>query len=118
MSFKDEPLVYCYSDYNDENFLFEKDADGRPRLWIVDFGHAAFLPVSFLAYAVSENRWYTNIPLQDRLGKSLPQHNVEVMKDIFYMFQISVWNMCMTKEQRESIRRGEHSDGWAGSDQR
>lgn len=109
MSFNDEPLVYCYSDLQDENFLFERDADDRPRLWMVDFEHASFLPISFLAFAVSENRWYTTLPIKDRL--TLPQHNIEVMKAIFYTFQMSASYVGMTQEQRDARKRGEHKEG-------
>jgi len=109
VSFKDEPLVYCYSDLQDENFLFEKDADSRLRLWMVDFEHASFLPISFLSFAVAVNRWWPTIPIAARL--SLPQRNVEVMKDISYIFMISASGMGMTEEQRNAKRRGEHREG-------
>ncbi|KAB5545921.1 hypothetical protein GE09DRAFT_1132960 [Coniochaeta sp. 2T2.1] len=112
-SSKDEPLIYCYSDLNDENFLLCKDGEGRPRLCMVDFEHASFLPTSFLAFAIAENRWHTTQPLQRRLA--LPQHNVAVMKEIYYVFQISVWAMGLTQEQREAVQRGVHGQGGDGT---
>ncbi|KAK4148770.1 hypothetical protein C8A00DRAFT_19451, partial [Chaetomidium leptoderma] len=35
-------LVFTYSDFNDENFMFNTDSDGRLRLYIIDFEHASF----------------------------------------------------------------------------
>lgn len=86
----EKELVFCYTDFNDENFMFANDPDGRPRLYIVDFEHASFLPLSFLSYAVlgRKPRWYTSKWVRDTLGPSLPQHNIEVMKRISYLFQI------------------------------
>ncbi|RDL39523.1 Uncharacterized protein BP5553_03863 [Venustampulla echinocandica] len=40
----EKELVFCYTDFNDENFMFTTDADRGPRLYIVDFEHASFLP--------------------------------------------------------------------------
>ncbi|KAB5577946.1 hypothetical protein GE09DRAFT_1087930 [Coniochaeta sp. 2T2.1] len=104
VNFRDEPLVYCYSDLQDENFLFEKDDNGRPRLWLVDFEHAAFLPISFLSHAVVRNRWYTTQPIQDRLT-TLPQHNLPVMFGIQDIFGIAASNIGFTQEQRDELRR-------------
>lgn len=47
-------LTFCYTDFNDENFMFASDPNALPRLYIVDFEHASFLPLSFLDYAVLE----------------------------------------------------------------
>ncbi|KAL2133432.1 hypothetical protein VTI74DRAFT_2358 [Chaetomium olivicolor] len=75
----EKQLVFCYTDFNDENFMFATEPDGRPRLYIVDFEHASFLPLSFLSYAVlgRKLRWFTGRRMRDKLGPSLPQHNLE-----------------------------------------
>ncbi|KAH6851199.1 hypothetical protein B0I37DRAFT_130596 [Chaetomium sp. MPI-CAGE-AT-0009] len=86
----EKELVYCYTDFNGENFMFTANPDGRPCLYIVDFEHASFLPLSFLAYAVLTNkRWSTSNWIEEKLGPSLPQDNIKVMKGISYIFQIS-----------------------------
>jgi hypothetical protein len=93
-------LVFCYTDFNDENFMVTTEADGRPRLYIVDFEHASFLPLSFLAYAVLEpgTRWFLCAWIADRFGASLPRNNIAVMKRIFYMFQVSSWKIGLSKK--------------------
>ncbi|KAK4242988.1 hypothetical protein C7999DRAFT_36687, partial [Corynascus novoguineensis] len=47
----EKELVFCYTDFNGGNFMFATRPDGRPRLYIIDFEHASFLPLSFLSYA-------------------------------------------------------------------
>ncbi|KFY54617.1 hypothetical protein V497_07574 [Pseudogymnoascus sp. VKM F-4516 (FW-969)] len=43
----EEELVFCYTDFNDQNFMFSTDTDHCPqRLYIVDFEHTSFLPIS------------------------------------------------------------------------
>lgn len=81
-------LVFCYTDFNAENFMVTHDPDGRPRLYIVDFEHASFLPLSFLAYAVLEPnpRWLLCNWIAGRFGNSLPRNNIEVMKNIWSTF--------------------------------
>ncbi|KAL2022973.1 hypothetical protein VTK56DRAFT_4188 [Thermocarpiscus australiensis] len=93
-------LVFCYTDFNDENFMVTTDSDGRPRLYIVDFEHASFLPLSFLAYAVLEpdTRWFLCTWIADRFGDSLPPNNIEVMQRIFYMFQVSSVKIGLRKK--------------------
>jgi hypothetical protein len=92
-------LVFCYTDFNDENFMFTIEADGRPRLYIVDFEHASFLPLSFLAYAVLEpdTRWFLCRWIADRFNGSLLRDNIAVMQRICYMFQISSINIGLRK---------------------
>ncbi|SPQ21407.1 547f5ec2-af15-4178-bc54-79792bc5304f [Thermothielavioides terrestris] len=88
----EKELVYCYTDFNDENFMFTTDPDGRPRLYIIDFEHASFLPLSFLSYAVlgRKPRFFTGKWIREKLGPSLPQNNIEVMQRIDYLFQIGL----------------------------
>ncbi len=93
-------LVFCYTDFNDENFMVTTDPDGRPRLYIVDFEHASFLPISFLSYAVFEPNpnWFLCKWIADRFGDSLPENNMEVMKRICYMFQVCSWRIGLKKK--------------------
>ncbi|KAK1765105.1 hypothetical protein QBC33DRAFT_545749 [Phialemonium atrogriseum] len=95
----EKELVFCYTDFNDENFMFTTDADCRLCLYIVDFEHASFLPVSFLAYAFFEpnSRWFLCRWIGDRIGSTLPRVNLEVMQRISYMFQISTWRIGLSK---------------------
>lgn len=96
--------MFCYTGFNDENFMFTTDPDGRLRLYIVDFGHASFLPPSFLAFAVFEprRRWFLCPWIADKFGASLPRGNLEVMSRICYVFQISAWTIGLTRKQRAS----------------
>lgn len=79
--------------------MFTTDPDDRPRLYVVDFEHASFLPPSFLAYAVLETppTWFLCNWIAERFGTSLPQNNLAVMKKIFYIFQISWAKIGLTK---------------------
>ncbi|KAL2133065.1 hypothetical protein VTI74DRAFT_2969 [Chaetomium olivicolor] len=85
-------LVFCYCDFNDENFMFSLDASGRLRLYIIDFEWASFLPVSFLSFALfceaaDSWQWITAEPLIQRISHTLPKDNLEVMghaDDIFW----------------------------------
>jgi hypothetical protein len=81
-------LVFVYSDLNDENFMFNTDDDGRLRLYIIDFEHASFLPVSFLSYVVLQHKqWWSVPPIAERIGGTLPKENLEPMSHAFYVFQ-------------------------------
>jgi hypothetical protein len=77
----EEDLVFTYSDFNDENFMFTKDPiNCSLRLYIIDFEHASFLPLSFLAYAVLEyGRWWTATDVAKRIRHTLPTANLEAM---------------------------------------
>lgn len=102
----EKELVFCYTDFNDENFMFTTDADHRLRLYIIDFEHASFLPIGFLAYAVFQPnpRWFLCPWIGERIGSSLPRDNLEVMKRIFYMFQISTWRIGLSEGQVVSVQ--------------
>lgn len=88
--------------------MFTTDADGRLRLYIVDFEHASFLPASFLAYVVFKPgaRWFLCRWIEDRIGSTLSRDNLEVMSWIFYIFQISTWMTGLSKEQVARVRAG------------
>jgi hypothetical protein len=93
VSFERE-LTFCYCDFNDENFMFNTDAAGRLRLYIVDFEHASFLPVTFLSYALfveahGTQHWITAEPLVQRIGHTLPRSNLDVLAKVGYTFVVS-----------------------------
>jgi hypothetical protein len=95
----EEDLVFTYSDFNDENFLFTTDADGL-RLYIIDFEHASFLPLSFLAYVVLRHRrWWTATDVAKRIGHTLPSTNVEAMALAASIFNTSPWDEGLDGEQ-------------------
>ncbi|KAK4200111.1 hypothetical protein QBC40DRAFT_201183 [Triangularia verruculosa] len=99
-------LTFCYTDFNDENFMIETEADGRPRLYIIDFEHASFLPISFLAHAVympqSLNRWeHVTKWVAERFGHSLPQTNVRLMDEVRALWVMSVSKIGLTEAQRQ-----------------
>ncbi|KAK3381058.1 hypothetical protein B0H63DRAFT_474823 [Podospora didyma] len=47
----DTKLVFCHTDFNDENYLFDTH-NGRLRLHMIDFEHSSFLPIDFFAFAI------------------------------------------------------------------
>ncbi|KAK3376180.1 hypothetical protein B0T24DRAFT_549737, partial [Lasiosphaeria ovina] len=58
----EQKLIFCYTDLSQANFKFKtadkgggtgRDDVSHARLYVVDFEHAAFLPASFLAFAVA-----------------------------------------------------------------
>lgn len=97
----EKELLFSYTDFNDENFMFTTGSNHRLRLYIVDFEHASVLPISFLAYAVFEpnSRWFLCPWIKDCIGSSLPRDNLEVMERISYMFQISSWRIGLSEGQ-------------------
>lgn len=68
--------------------MFALNADGSLRLYIIDFEHASFLPVSFLAYIILKFRnWWCVPSITDRIGDTLPRDNLENLGRAFYMFR-------------------------------
>lgn len=49
VDFTREKVVFVYSDINSTNFIV---TPGGEDLYVVDFGHAGFLPESFMAFAI------------------------------------------------------------------
>ncbi|KAL2022854.1 hypothetical protein VTK56DRAFT_4385 [Thermocarpiscus australiensis] len=99
----EKELVFCYCDFNPENFLFTTHADGCLRLYVVDFGHASFLPISFLAYAlfIEAQQYTTHSPLVRAIGHMLPTGNLEAMMYARYMFTISQPKIGLIEENVE-----------------
>ena len=84
-------LIFTYSDFNDENFMFNTDSEGRLRLYLIDFEHASFLPPSFLAFAIlRDNHWWTTRDIAERIGTTLRQANLEALGHASCMFH-ALW---------------------------
>jgi serine/threonine protein kinase len=81
IDFTEEPICFCFADLYEGNFIFTASS-----LYIVDFHHAAFLPQSFMAYALDQPRPVC-AAIRDRF--SLPSSNLEAMKVAGYYFMIS-----------------------------
>jgi hypothetical protein len=73
-------LVFSFCDPNPGNFMFTTNADGCPRLYIIDFEHASFLPVSFLSYVFLKHRqfWSTKF-IAARIRDTLPETNLDAL---------------------------------------
>ena len=84
--------------------MFTTDAGGHCRLYIVDFEHASFLPISFLSYVVFDPvpRWSLSDALVERIGNTLPRGNLEVMTKIGYTFQVFTFTIGLTESQLQS----------------
>jgi aminoglycoside/choline kinase family phosphotransferase len=73
-------LVFTYSDIHDHNFMFNRDKEGILRLYVIDFEHASFLPVSLLANVVlQEFGCSTPKHIAKRIGATLPVTNLEAL---------------------------------------
>jgi hypothetical protein len=79
--------------------MFTTDAAGRLHLYIIDFEHASFLPVSFLSTALIYDgpRWLTGEPLLERIGHTLPRHNQDAKKAAGYIFYVSAPSVGLLK---------------------
>lgn len=83
-------LHFVYSDLYPGNFIYDANGD----MWIVDFGHAAFLPLSFQTYALvaSFPRSMVYAYTINQLVKTkLPTDNVESMKRAHSHFTLCVF---------------------------
>ncbi|KAF9485761.1 hypothetical protein BDN70DRAFT_870631 [Pholiota conissans] len=78
VNFKSETedgLVLCLADPNDSNFMID-DKEGK--MWAIDFGHACFLPPSFVSYSLTR----TSRVFIQRLARRVnypPSDNVRAM---------------------------------------
>lgn len=86
----DKQLAFCYTNFKDENLMFTTEPDSQPRLYIVDFQHASYLPLSFLTYAilVPNSRWILCSWITKELGTFLPEYNIAVMLQLSHISQI------------------------------
>lgn len=67
--------------------MLNTDGTGSLRFYLVDFEHASFLPLSFLAFAVLQTgRWWTEEPIAESLGATLPRSNLETLARASYAF--------------------------------
>ncbi|KAK4161352.1 hypothetical protein QBC43DRAFT_243759 [Cladorrhinum sp. PSN259] len=97
----EDQLIYSYTDFNDDNFMFAIEPDGTLRLYIVDFEHVSFLPPSFLAYAVHDpgDRWFLCPPIAETFGNTLPQRNISMLNEIRGLFQISTRRLGLDRRR-------------------
>lgn len=84
-------LEFCYTDFNEENFLFTADPEGRLRVYIIDYEHASFLPPTFLGLAVFQKhtRWFLSHVVARKIGDTIPKPDFELFDVIQYYFAIS-----------------------------
>ena len=82
VDFQNENLCFCFSDLYEGNFIFTNKCD----LYIIDFHHVAFLPTSFMAYALEQPHPVCKA-LRTKLD--LPQENLRAMKVAGHYFMIS-----------------------------
>jgi hypothetical protein len=57
-------MQFTYSDIHRYNFLFTNKDEGY--IYIIDFGHASFLPSSFMSYALWDCRYSLTMDIADR----------------------------------------------------
>lgn len=77
-----EEICFCFADLYEGNFIFTATSN----LYIVDFQHAAFLPKSFMTYALDQPR---PVCAAIRNKFSLPYKNLDAMKVAGYYFMMS-----------------------------
>ncbi|KAG8165514.1 hypothetical protein KVR01_004066 [Diaporthe batatas] len=79
-----EGLRLCYCDVGFHNFLLEDPDDPNSRLTIIDFEHTAWLPFSFLVWALWDKREvYMVDQVTSQTGMGIPSGNVEALHNIF-----------------------------------
>jgi serine/threonine protein kinase len=74
-------MRFCYHDIAPRNFMITNDDD----LYLIDFGHAAFLPESFMSYTLH----VPNGPFVGEVAKRLSvqrSSNLEAMNSVRYHF--------------------------------
>src|SRR2546429_2475471 len=49
INFSQERMCFCYSDIEDHNVIIDSTQES---VYIIDFEHTAFLPISFMSYAL------------------------------------------------------------------
>jgi serine/threonine protein kinase len=81
IDFTGEKLCFCFADLFEGNFIFTESNT----LYIVDFHHAAFLPTSFMTYALDQPRPVC-AAIKDKFA--LPQNNLAAMRVAGYYFMI------------------------------
>jgi hypothetical protein len=73
VDFSKEKLYFCFSDLYEGNFIFSDNGS----LYVLDFEHASFLPISLMTYALIQARPVCTA-IRDKL--SLPQENLPGMR--------------------------------------
>lgn len=83
-------MCFCFSDIQGHNFIFTDSGSGS--LYIIDFGHAAFLPLSFMAYPLMLDRYWLSDNIRYRVGLTKEElepetnENLIVMSALQYLF--------------------------------
>ncbi|KAK2597566.1 hypothetical protein N8I77_012345 [Diaporthe amygdali] len=78
-----EGLKLCYCDINFDNFLLEDPDDPASRLTIIDFEHTAWLPFSFLIWALWDKREvYIVEQVTSQTGMEIPRGNIEALHNV------------------------------------
>lgn len=78
-----EGLKLCYCDFNFDNFLLEDPDDPNSRLTIIDFEHTAWLPFSFLIWALWDKREVYIVEQVVSLTRmEIPRGNAEVLQNV------------------------------------
>ena len=97
----DTELVFCHTDFNDENYLFDTH-DGRLRLYMIDFEQSSFLPIDFLAYVVlMDGRWALCKRLRNFLVFPDKCHtNMPLLREIAGIFATYVRGVGLLPSQR------------------
>jgi len=70
VDFSNEPLVLCYGDFNEGNFILEDAKDPHSTLTIIDFGSTNWLPRSFFLWEVI-SRSYQGGPFYRCVGDAV-----------------------------------------------
>lgn len=97
ISFSDERIVFCYADIQYHNIMFT--GTDHNTLYLIDFGHAAFLPISFMIFSLPQLGNKLAGSIEDRLGIKEEEKDKEKLK---YMGYAQYW-LFMTSNQRRQL---------------
>lgn len=85
-------MCFCFSDIQDHNFIFTDSDQGY--LYIIDFEHAAFLPISFMAFVLDQSPTWLVDAIRERIGLSESEMddntNLDHMGWVRYYFGVCV----------------------------
>lgn len=79
-------MSFCYSDLQMHNFMHTDSG----QLYVIDFEHAAFLPISFMSYALFSSNTGLSYSIANRLppkeGISRESENLQRMNGVLAIF--------------------------------
>lgn len=81
IQFSKERMCFCFSDIQDHNFIFTNSDQGF--LYVVDFEHAAFLPISFMAFVLDQSPSWLADAIRERIG--LPKSEMDDNTNLVHM---------------------------------